>query len=66
MPPVTSSPVVGSRGICPAVNTRFPATVACEYGPMAAGALSVLIIFFLVIIIFLFPDFNTITIDCTS
>src|SRR5690606_41062214 len=31
-------------GIWPAVNTRFPSLIACEYGPIAPGALSVLMI----------------------
>src|SRR5882672_5481325 len=40
-PPSTSSPVSGSRGIWPEQNTRSPERTACEYGPMAAGALVV-------------------------
>ena len=32
------SPVLGMRGICPDVYTRFPLMMACEYGPIAAGA----------------------------
>ena len=35
------SPVAGSMGIWPEVNSRFPTDTACEYGPMAAGAFSV-------------------------
>src|SRR5437867_3084970 len=40
-PPDTTCPVTGSIAICPAVNRRPFATIPCEYGPMAAGALSV-------------------------
>src|SRR5690606_28614065 len=40
-PPCTISPVAGSSGIWPAVNTRLPATMAWLYGPMASGARSV-------------------------
>jgi exodeoxyribonuclease III len=39
--PATSSPVRGSSGICPEQKTSPPATMACEYGPIAAGAASV-------------------------
>ena len=39
--PPTNSPECGSSGICPEKNTMSPTRVACEYGPMAAGALSV-------------------------
>src|SRR5262249_46042814 len=31
-------PVFGSSGIWPERNSRLPARMACEYGPMAAGA----------------------------
>src|SRR5687767_9788624 len=41
MSPSTICPVAGSSPICPAEKRKPPATVACEYGPMAAGALSV-------------------------
>ena len=34
-------PVTGSSAIWPAVKRKPLATTACEYGPMAAGALSV-------------------------
>jgi hypothetical protein len=33
--------VEGSSGICPEANTSPFAFIACEYGPMAAGALPV-------------------------
>ena len=36
--PSTSFIVAGSSGIWPAVNSRLPALIACEYGPIAAGA----------------------------
>ena len=39
------SPVDGTTGITPDVNTNPLASIACEYGPIAAGALSVEIIF---------------------
>ena len=35
--------VIGSSGICPEQNNREPALIACEYGPMAAGAFGVFI-----------------------
>src|SRR5262245_38936183 len=35
------SPVRGSIGICPETNTNPLALIAWEYGPIAAGALSV-------------------------
>ena len=38
MPPGTKAPVLGSIGICPEVNSMLPTRIACEYGPMAAGA----------------------------
>src|SRR3954466_4556036 len=37
-PPATSWPVAGSSGICPDRNSRLPALMAWEYGPIAAGA----------------------------
>src|SRR5690606_35692377 len=36
--PGTSAPVAGSSGIWPERKTVLPARVACEYGPIAAGA----------------------------
>src|SRR6476646_10415764 len=39
--PATIWPVAGSSAIWPAVKTKPFATIACEYGPMAAGARSV-------------------------
>ena len=41
MSPVTSACVAGSSGIWPLVKIRSPETTACEYGPIALGALSV-------------------------
>src|SRR6266404_5254125 len=41
MPPVIRLPVAGSSGICPEINTKPFALMACEYGPMACGALEV-------------------------
>src|SRR3546814_8509687 len=41
MSPATSSPVAGSIGIWQDMETVSPQRTACEYGPMAAGALSV-------------------------
>jgi len=38
------APVAGFIGICPDANKMFPDLIACEYEPMALGALSVLII----------------------
>ncbi|MNT71188.1 hypothetical protein D3C72_2096510 [compost metagenome] len=38
------SPVAGSSGIWPEKYTVLSARTACEYGPMAAGAFSVLMI----------------------
>ena len=43
--PVTSSPVAGSIGTTPDVNTRPFTSTAWEYGPIAAGDFSVLIMF---------------------
>ena len=40
--PSTTAPVDGSIGTCPDTNSRSPTLTACEYGPMAAGALGVL------------------------
>src|SRR5688500_8515279 len=40
-PPPTSSPLAGSSAICPEQKTIPPARIACEYGPIAAGAPSV-------------------------
>src|SRR6476620_10049399 len=36
--PSTSWPVFGSSGICPDMYSVLPARIACEYGPIAAGA----------------------------
>ena len=41
MSPATRAPVAGSRGIWPDTKSRLPARTACEYGPMAFGAASV-------------------------
>src|SRR5258708_9574665 len=41
IPPDTRLPVDGSLGICPDRNSRFPALIAWEYGPIAAGAFGV-------------------------
>ncbi len=41
------SPVDGTTGIMPEVYTIPPVSTAWEYGPIAAGALSVLIMFFM-------------------
>ena len=35
------SPVDGLTGTCPETNTNAPASMACEYGPSAAGAVDV-------------------------
>src|SRR5690606_4074053 len=43
-PPGTSVIVAGSSGIWPESQIVPPAATACEYGPMAAGALSVAIV----------------------
>jgi hypothetical protein len=42
--PSTTLPVAGSSGIWPEKYTTLPTRTACEYGPMAAGACSVLMI----------------------
>jgi hypothetical protein len=50
-------PVAGSIGICPDVKRRFPTFIACEYGPIAAGALFVdtcSIVFSPLILIYIF------------
>src|SRR5687767_536421 len=39
--PSTTCPLDGSSAICPAVKRKPLAAMACEYGPMAAGALAV-------------------------
>src|SRR5437762_1570188 len=39
--PPASCPVAGSSAICPAQNTKSPATIAWLYGPTGAGARSV-------------------------
>ena len=39
-PPPTICPLAGSSAICPEQYTTPPATTACEYAPMACGALS--------------------------
>ena len=36
-----TAPVAGSTGIWPEINYIFPETLACEYGPIAAGAFAV-------------------------
>lgn len=41
----------GLIGICPDVYTRFPTSIACEYGPIAAGALLVNIFFIVFLLI---------------
>lgn len=41
----TISPVAGSNAICPDENNVLFTTTPCEYGPIAAGAFSVLIFF---------------------
>ena len=41
------SPVEGTTGITPDVYTIPLTSIACEYGPIAAGAFSVLITFFM-------------------
>src|SRR5712692_1661916 len=41
MSPWTSCGVDGSSGICGLVKTKSPTEIACEYGPIAFGALSV-------------------------
>src|ERR1700742_2501249 len=41
MSPVTNSPLAGSSGIWPEKYTVLPQRTACEYGPIAFGALSV-------------------------
>src|SRR5215469_8302220 len=41
MPPVMRLPVAGSKATCPETNTKPWALMACEYGPMALGALVV-------------------------
>ena len=43
------SPVSGTTGITPEVYTIPFTSIACEYGPIAAGALSVLITFFILL-----------------
>src|SRR5215831_4178486 len=40
MSPPTSCMLAGSSGICPERYTVSPTRTACEYGPIAAGALS--------------------------
>ena len=47
MPPGTNSPVAGSKGTWPEVTRKLPQSMAWEYGPMAAGALVVAMIFFM-------------------
>src|SRR5260221_14309362 len=41
IPPLMMLPVVGSIGTCPEIKTNPLALIACEYGPMAPGALRV-------------------------
>src|SRR5688500_10488925 len=48
MSPWSVAPVAGSMGPCPARKSRSPSTIACEYGPMGAGALSVVTAFLIV------------------
>src|SRR5690606_10634956 len=43
----TSSPLDGFKAICPETYSVFPASTAWLYGPIGAGALSVLIIVFM-------------------
>ena len=43
------SPVAGTTGMIPDVYTIPLTSIACEYGPIAAGASSVLITFFIVL-----------------
>ena len=43
------TPVSGLIGSCPDTKSKFPAFIACEYGPMAAGAFDVLITVFSII-----------------
>jgi hypothetical protein len=38
MSPSDIWPVAGSSAICPAVKRNPPLAIACEYGPIAAGA----------------------------
>jgi hypothetical protein len=45
--PGTISPVFGSSGIWPEQKTKLPIRMACEYGPTAAGASEVEMIFFM-------------------
>ena len=47
------SPVAGTTGMIPDVYTIPFTSIACEYGPIAAGALSVLITFFMISLPFL-------------
>src|SRR4029079_11155752 len=44
-PPSTILPAFGSSGIWPAVKMKPLVMIPCEYGPIADGALSVLIVF---------------------
>jgi hypothetical protein len=48
------SPVMGFTGICPETNTKFPEATAWLYGPMGAGALSVLMMCFIVVCVYFF------------
>src|SRR5688572_21951986 len=41
MSPSTITPLAGSSGIWPETKSSEPARIACEYGPMAAGAADV-------------------------
>lgn len=41
IPPATICMVEGTSGMQPETKTRSPALMACEYGPIAAGAFSV-------------------------
>jgi len=47
IPPSTSSPVAGSIAIYPDVYKKPFIMIACEYGPIAFGAVSVFIIVFI-------------------
>src|SRR5262245_49783476 len=48
IPPSTIVPVAGSRAICPATHNKPPARTACTYGPTAAGASFVWIVFLVI------------------
>ena len=52
------SPVAGTTGIIPEVYTIPFTSIACEYGPIAAGAFSVAITFFMSRSFFLYLNNN--------